>query len=90
MITNALVATETHLTNGGFYQHIFQEEIFFFNPPNGVPPFMTPIQSFYECSCYQYGIHQLLHDLYWKKCTSCLMGSYNTHIILKTLTLMFT
>jgi len=30
MITNALVATETDLTNGGLYQHIFQEEIFFF------------------------------------------------------------
>ncbi len=30
MITNALVATEMHLTNGGLYQHIFQEEIFFF------------------------------------------------------------
>jgi hypothetical protein len=28
MITNALVATETHLTNGGLYQHIFQEEFF--------------------------------------------------------------
>jgi len=29
MITNALVAIETHLTNGGLYQHIFQKEIFF-------------------------------------------------------------
>jgi hypothetical protein len=29
MITNALVATKTHLTNGGLYQHIFQEEFFF-------------------------------------------------------------
>jgi hypothetical protein len=29
MITNALVAIETHLTNGGLYQHIFQVEIFF-------------------------------------------------------------
>jgi hypothetical protein len=29
MITNALVVTETHLTNGGLYQHIFQEEFFF-------------------------------------------------------------
>jgi len=29
MITNALVVTETHLTNGGLYQPIFQEEIFF-------------------------------------------------------------
>jgi hypothetical protein len=29
MITNTLVVTETHLTNGGLYQHIFQEEMFF-------------------------------------------------------------
>ncbi len=29
MITNALVATKKHLTNGGLYQHIFQEEFFF-------------------------------------------------------------
>ncbi len=29
MIANALVAIETHLTNGGLYQHIFQEESFF-------------------------------------------------------------
>ncbi len=29
MITNALVATKTHLTNGGLYQHMFQEEIIF-------------------------------------------------------------
>jgi len=28
MITNALVATKTHLINVGLYQHIFQEEIF--------------------------------------------------------------
>jgi hypothetical protein len=28
MITNASIATERHLTNGGLYQHIFQEEIF--------------------------------------------------------------
>jgi hypothetical protein len=28
MITNALVATETHLTNGGLYQQIFQEDFF--------------------------------------------------------------
>jgi hypothetical protein len=27
MITNALVNIETHLTNGGLYQHIFQEDI---------------------------------------------------------------
>jgi len=30
MITNALVTTKTHLTNGGLYQHIFQEDFFFF------------------------------------------------------------
>jgi hypothetical protein len=29
MITNALVTTKTNLTNGGLYQHIFQEEFFF-------------------------------------------------------------
>ncbi len=29
MITNALVATKTHLTNGGLYKHMFQEEILF-------------------------------------------------------------
>jgi hypothetical protein len=39
MITNALVTTETHLTNGGIYQHNI-------HPPNGIPPFNQPIQSF--------------------------------------------
>jgi len=29
MITNALVATKTHLTNGSLFQHIFQEDFFF-------------------------------------------------------------
>jgi len=46
MITNALVVIRTHLTNGGLYQHIFQKESFFGHPPNGVPPFNPPIQSF--------------------------------------------
>jgi len=32
MITNVLVIIETHLTNGGLYQHISQEDIFFVIP----------------------------------------------------------
>ena len=45
MITNALVAIETHLTNGGLYQQ-YSKNNFFCYPPNGVPPFNPPIQSF--------------------------------------------
>jgi hypothetical protein len=46
MVTNALVATETHLTNGGLYRHIFQDEFFFVIHQNGIPPFNPFIDSF--------------------------------------------
>jgi hypothetical protein len=43
MIANALVATKTHLTNGGLYQHIFQDEFFFVIHQNYNINFFAPL-----------------------------------------------